>query len=911
MCLATGNIISRFPSGTDICGSSGLIYLAYVDVDGDPSTGAWVGPTWYPNETQVPLYPTHGSMDINPPDGSGLIRYGFVAADCNEPEWETRPGKFVIRFVDVMANGYVWNDPATWQQKQVMNAKLEFSHGDITNYQVYYGPDDPGNILNPDPKIQVIAYESWEMVDEVDRATGSGGHSLYGINAGFSELVFLTDFADSEVHYIELSMISAPEPTIVVEAGGDIAAANASAVAGDIIGIGPGTYAITEVIEIKDGVTYRGAGSGQTIIDCGGVTRAFVGWGDRSQGDDLPYSDTGYFGNTTGPKGWIIQGLSIVNGTADDVGKSVRRVGDPAIDPPLTVNGVSNPLKSTHGGGILLENYAEGTLVDVAFDNCNALATGLDTSDPNNPTTTYLSNGGAVRMSAATANIVDCSFTNNNASVDGGAVSATNPNMENWDLTIENSTFTNNSARDDGGAIAVVRRNASILNCVGDGNKTRLDPAIMEANATTTPDGGFLWITGAGKVAGTSYTDDTPALEMTNYGGVVKVTGCTIANGEARRGAGIRSNGAAQLIVTDSSFTNCHGTVGGDGGAIFVNGPSPFNPVAVDLNDPDALLAAGEPGVYLDGVTIDGCTAADDGGGINIDNWGTGSGTNYIESPKLVISNGVIANCRAGGPAPDDGDRDGGGIRTNNRFTITVTNTVVDNCTAGRHGAGIVIDGRVDALLMDGCQISNCINDDISGEGGDGAAMNVDTDANIGVMISNCIFNNNINMQDDGVVRIDAHEGFFFNCTFVANVSGDQGIIRYNTGEDDASVQNSVVNCLFVNNDHSPGSDQLIAHNKGNVTYTYMNNGFFGNIGDGDPLIDSIADADLGLFGNLVMLADPLVNSAAIGGDYHLVADAEAIDTGTAAGAPDHDFDGVTRPQGAAHDVGAYESPGN
>jgi hypothetical protein len=186
--------------------------MAYVDVDEDPSTGAWVGPTWYPNETQVSLYPTHGSMAINPPDGPGLIRFSFIAADCNEPGWETRPGKFVMRFVDVMADGYVWNDPTTWQQRNVMNAKFKLSHGDITNYHIYNGPDDPANILNPDPTIEVIAYESWDMVDEVDRATGSGDHSLYGVNAGFSELVFLTDFADSEVHYIELSLIPKPEP---------------------------------------------------------------------------------------------------------------------------------------------------------------------------------------------------------------------------------------------------------------------------------------------------------------------------------------------------------------------------------------------------------------------------------------------------------------------------------------------------------------------------------------------------------------------------------------------------------------------------------------------------------------------------------------------------------------------------
>lgn len=693
--------------------------------------------------------------------------------------------------------------------------------------------------------------------------------------------------------------------TILVETNGDIAAANELAQAGDIIEIAAGTFTLTSPVTIKDGVTYKGAGSGQTIIDCGGVTRAFIGWGNRSLNDEMPYSETGYPANTSGPKGWAIQGLSIINGAADNVDKVVQRVGDPAVIPPLTANIVLDPLKSTNGGGILLENYAEGTLTDVTFENCSALATGIDTSDPNLPTT-YIGAGGAIYMGWATANIVGCSFTGNNTSNDGGAIYASNSDMENWDLTIENSTFTNNRARDDGGAIYSVRRNLSVINCVGDGNKTGLDPAIMAENVSGDPDGGFLLITGADKIDGTSYTPDAAPLEMTNYGGIVKIIGCTLSNGEARRGGGIRSNSAARLVVTNTSFTNCNAT--DNGGAIFGNSPSPINPAAIDPNDPNAAAAIGEPGIYLDGVTLDNCVAADDGGGMDIDNWGVTSNDNYIEFPRVVISNSVIKNCRAGGPAPDDGNRDGGGIRTNSNLNVTITNTVVDSCTAGRHGAGIDIDGVVNALWMDGCTISNCVNDDISGEGGDGPALYADQDASVGVMISNCIFNNNTNMQDDGVLRIDAHEAFLFNCTFVGNVTKDQGIIRFATDENNASVQNGVVNCLFVNNDFSPGSDPLISRNKANPTYTYLNNGFFGNVADNDPLIKGINDADLGLSGNVVMASDPLVNSAAVGGDYHLAPASEAIDAGTAAGAPDHDFDGTARPQGAGYDIGAYEA---
>ncbi len=43
------------------------------------------------------------------------------------------------------------------------------------------------------------------------------------------------------------------------------------------------------------------------------------------------------------------------------------------------------------------------------------------------------------------------------------------------------------------------------------------------------------------------------------------------------------------------------------------------------------------------------------------------------------------------------------------------------------------------------------------------------------------------------------------------------------------------------------------------------------------------------------------------GYDYHLTSTAVVIDAGTSYGAPQFDYDGVSRPQGAGYDIGAYE----
>jgi hypothetical protein len=51
---------------------------------------------------------------------------------------------------------------------------------------------------------------------------------------------------------------------------------------------------------------------------------------------------------------------------------------------------------------------------------------------------------------------------------------------------------------------------------------------------------------------------------------------------------------------------------------------------------------------------------------------------------------------------------------------------------------------------------------------------------------------------------------------------------------------------------------------------------------------------------------DPLFVDPA-GRDYHLLETSPAVDAGSAAQAPDFDFDYVARPYGPAHDIGAFE----
>jgi hypothetical protein len=67
--------------------------------------------------------------------------------------------------------------------------------------------------------------------------------------------------------------------------------------------------------------------------------------------------------------------------------------------------------------------------------------------------------------------------------------------------------------------------------------------------------------------------------------------------------------------------------------------------------------------------------------------------------------------------------------------------------------------------------------------------------------------------------------------------------------------------------------------------------------------------AQVGALGTGNRYGDPLFVSPAFGadGDYHVQTGSPAINNGTATGAPSTDLEGTARPQGAGHDIGAYE----
>ena len=174
----------------NICDTN-KIAITYVDADGDYSTGAWVGGTWYPNETQVAVYYIQGDLSV----GGDTINFGFCGT-CNSifgicQDWEQVEGKFVIRFIDVLAPGWVWDSPSTWKEKKIKKISWRWWHS----------INDPLHYNNP--YMQAKAYEHWSANNMVDSRSiflsTAGSTETIESSTGFSELYFSTDFMLSTV----------------------------------------------------------------------------------------------------------------------------------------------------------------------------------------------------------------------------------------------------------------------------------------------------------------------------------------------------------------------------------------------------------------------------------------------------------------------------------------------------------------------------------------------------------------------------------------------------------------------------------------------------------------------------------------------------------------------------------------
>ncbi len=349
-------------------------------------------------------------------------------------------------------------------------------------------------------------------------------------NISWFELAMVSNLDGGSVtkFYIDNIRLGRPATTIVVDPNGDIAAANAAAEAGDTIQIATGTYRITSQIEVKDGVTYRGAGPGLTIIDGNNVTRAFAAWGDRFFNEDNGGE------NNSGPKNWVLEGMTIRNCVAD----ANDRFSYTSAAFALKTNFATLDANASGGldpaeadgqvGGIRLAgpDGKEGTADDDLHRFAHIDADG----------------SGQISLAELDAQLLLREDEFGDESGDGGAITIANEATG----TIQNCEFLNNHTPpegdgDDGGAINITGLAVVTVNdCLFNGNYACSANSVAITGADG--DGGHI------KVQGNSASALTPGTTLI-------ANRCTFLNGNASDdGGAIQSSATGNVVRLDSCW---------------------------------------------------------------------------------------------------------------------------------------------------------------------------------------------------------------------------------------------------------------------------------------------------------------------------------------------------------------------
>ena len=358
-------------------------------------------------------------------------------------------------------------------------------------------------------------------------------------------------------------------------------------------------------------------------------------------------------------------------------------------------------------------------------------------------------------------------------------------------------------------------------------------------------------------------------------------------------------------------------------------------------------LHSGEtPASSVEGLTITdgaGVIVVDDVNPMQIDSYGGGI---YFDGGVANLHDCVIRG-NSLKDSLDLGSSSGGGISIYERggHTVKITNCVIADNTiehfSGR-GGGLQFSGfqETSALILENSTIAG---NRASLQAG-GLFLTHATAARgiLPYLVRACTISDNrveqegLHSEGAGLYYGGSFSFRFDNVSFIGNFAGNEGgAISSGTGNS-GDNRYSFANCLFTANSATDGYgvgvigrnsrttefiNCTIAGNVGGIKderrgYYELTNCIAWDNGEGSPL-GTIWSDPIVLYSNIQggfegegnIDADPLFADAA-NGDYHLTEGSPCIDTGTADGAPQTDFEGDDRPIGDGYDMGADEFGG-
>ena len=465
---------------------------------------------------------------------------------------------------------------------------------------------------------------------------------------------------------------------------------------------------------------------------------------------------------------------------------------------------------SARNGGAIM--YAvNGVLDNCSFIGCNAtwggaiyLPSGSLNVNRSNFTNNFATiHGGAIAFNTGTTGSVDnCNFTNNKALSYGGAINIFSGRVNNSNFTknsgshggavrfnttegnVTDCNFDNNFASSNGGGIYFVD-SGNVVNCNFHDNKAlnakeafgggiyfnsgsgSLDNCTFANNSASNSGGAIAFNTGTtGSIDNCNFTNN----KALSNGGAInifsgRVNNSNFTNNNAKWGGAVRFN--TEGNVTDCNFDNNSATSFGGGINFAVTTANVLN---CNLNDNKAVSGGG---IYFasGSGSLDNCTFANNSAS------NSGGGIIFINGTK----EGSLVNCSF----TDNKASKFGGAGYFNSTTVSLYDCNFTENSA-QYGGAVCIDKDGN---LNGCSFTK----NSASKNGGGIYFN-DTTKATKANVVNCNIDNN-SAQYGGGIFLNSSEAKLDNCNFTNNLATavhGGGILFSSDG--------SLDNCNFINN---------------------------------------------------------------------------------------------------------------
>ncbi len=264
-------------------------------------------------------------------------------------------------------------------------------------------------------------------------------------------------------------------------------------------------------------------------------------------------------------------------------------------------------------------------------------------------------------------------------------------------------------------------------------------------------------------------------------------------------------------------------------------------------------------------------------------------GALYMEN-----STSTVTDCTFSGNTAD-----WGGAIYNDKSASLIERCFFESNFAVLQNGGAIFSTNFPSPEVEGCTFFK----NKAGDRGGGICATNDT------RVSACTFIENEAADGGGIFAIGT-EPVVTNCTFSGNTASANGGGMQNYW----AATTIVTNCTFSGNTAAAGGNIYNADSDPTVTNSIFWAGTGGEIVDdatSNPVVSyCVVQGGYGPGSNIIT-GDPKLGSLAANGGptetMALLSGSSALDAGTSTGAPSADQRGISRPQGAGYDIGAFE----